>query len=234
MNTSLQHQGCHYCRLHLVAQCNRNLQRIQCCCIQIQAKFITLKWNLMVCTIKIRIRCLVYWWGTNSCKISRAISMLFCEMCNALIAKIWSNPSPTSCSTWRSVSAQHRAEFSLLLSWFSRRRRCGGGDAETFAAIGNTLSSAWIAVDLLENKTIKPQINTRVLMKRMVELYCGFCLDIDTTSSVSQCLKHQLMGSSCALLYYYSCVDASHWRHMFTTRCENTLSIHMKIVGPKN
>lgn len=77
---------------------------------------------------------LCYGCGPNSCSISRAISMLFCEMWRARIANIWSNPSPTSCSSCRSVSTPHRAEFSLFASWLSRSLRCGGGDDETFTS----------------------------------------------------------------------------------------------------
>lgn len=98
-----------------------------------------------------------YGCGPNSCSISRAISMLFCEIWRARIANIWSNPSPTSCSSWRCVSAPQRAEFSLFASWFSRSLRCGGGDEETLTgwqlppadvvATMENLSSVWAGPD---------------------------------------------------------------------------------------
>ena len=107
----------------------------------------------VTCVIIIIIISVSYGCGPNSCSISRAISMLFCEMCSALIANIWSNPSPTSCSSCRSVSTPHRAKFSLFASWLSRSRRCGGGDDDTLTScellllVMQDLSSACTAVD---------------------------------------------------------------------------------------
>ena len=62
------------------------------------------------------------------------------------MANIWSNPSPTSCSSCRSVSMPHRAEFSLLASWLSRSRRCGGGDDETLTSCEELLLLAELLV----------------------------------------------------------------------------------------
>lgn len=78
--------------------------------------------------------------GTNSWRISRAISMLFCEMWSARSANIWSKPSATNCSTWRSVKLSHRAEFSLLLSWFSRSLSFrAGGEIFAFSSLSALL-----------------------------------------------------------------------------------------------
>ena len=118
-----------------------------------------------------------YGCGPNSCSISLAISMLFCEIWRARIAKIWSNPSPTSCSSWRSVSTPHRAEFSLLASWLSRSLRCGGGDDDTFTGwqllvlllvavvMGEDLSSECSAV---EGFTLITYHQTQVMLTRII------------------------------------------------------------------